>query len=400
MRKEKVRILMVAGLVAVFLAAGSASATGTAVNSFDRAKAEAGSMALPILIKFGSLNCGPCKEFDEAVANDPQMQRVIDGNVVLCIMNGKEGEAGELSKLYSVHKRPSFVLTNAIGETMDRWGWYADVETFQESLEKALAEPMPVSERFERFREDPSEKHAAKIAAIRHHEALFGEAITWYRRAQALNPVSDVHYESEIFDCYAYGTMFHMYGPEELRAQADVVFSSPQSDDKDLMRVVYAMAKASDKMGDVAMYTPYLKTGYERTINSTHEKVVKMRDHVAADYALLIEKDEAKAIELKKEVQPADWQDDANALNNFAWWCFEKKINLDEAADLARKGIELAEPGTQKANIYDTLAEICNLSGDCGKAVDLIRLAVAEDPENKYFHKQLARFEEILLAQK
>jgi hypothetical protein len=32
--------------------------------------------------------------------------------------------------------------------------------------------------------------------------------------------------------------------------------------------------------------------------------------------------------------------------------------------------------------------------------VDLIRLAVAEDPENEYFQKQLARFEETLLAEK
>jgi tetratricopeptide (TPR) repeat protein len=346
------------------------------------------------------LTCGPCKEFDEAVAGDPQMQNAIDGNVVLCILNGTEGEAGEVSKLYSVYKRPSFVLTNATGETMDRWSWYADVGNFQESLEKALVEPMTVSERFAQFREEPSEKDAAKIAAIRHHESLFGEAITWYRRAQALNPASDLHYESEIFDCYAYGTMFHMYEPEDLKAQADLVFNSPQSDDKDLMRVVYAMAKTSGKIGDVAMYTPYLKMGYERTVDSTHEKVVKMREHVAADYALLVQEDEAKAIELKKEAQPDNWREDANALNNFAWWCFERKVNLDEAADLAQKGIELAEPGRQKANIYDTLAEICNLSGDCGKAVDLIRLAVAEDPENEYFQKQLVRFEETLLAEK
>jgi tetratricopeptide (TPR) repeat protein len=125
-----------------------------------------------------------------------------------------------------------------------------------------------------------------------------------------------------------------------------------------------------------------------------------MREHVSGDYALLVQEDEAKAIELKKEAQPDNWREDANALNNFAWWCFERKVNLDEAADLAQKGIELAEPGRQKANIYDTLAEICNLSGDCGKAVDLIRLAVAEDPENEYFQKQLARFEETLLAEK
>jgi hypothetical protein len=53
MQDGKGRILMVGGLVAAFLAAGTASAT--VVDSFDRARAEASSAALPILIKFGSL---------------------------------------------------------------------------------------------------------------------------------------------------------------------------------------------------------------------------------------------------------------------------------------------------------------------------------------------------------
>jgi hypothetical protein len=67
---------------------------------------------------------------------------------------------------------------------------------------------------------------------------------------------------------------------------------------------------------------------------------------------------------------------------------------------MAQRGIELASAGREKANILDTLAEICNLSGDCGEAVDYIRLAVVEDPENEYFQEQLVRFEKLLAAQR
>ena len=35
-----------------------------------------------------------------------------------------------------------------------------------------------------------------------------------------------------------------------------------------------------------------------------------------------------------------------------------------------------------------------------GEAVDYIRMAVAEDPENEYFQEQLVRFEELLAAQR
>ncbi len=393
------RVIMLAGvLTAAVLAVGTASAT--VVESLERAKAESERSDLPILVKFGSEKCGPCVEFDEAVATDPQMQRIIEENFVLCVLNGYEGEAGAIGDVYSVYQRPSFVLMNASGETMDRWNWYAGVEKFENQIQKSVPDAITVSDRFARFRTEPTEEDASKIASIRHNESLFAEAIAWYRRAKSLNPDSEENYETQIFNCYSYGTMFNIFDSADLTKQAHVVFNEPKSNDKDYMSVVYSMAKASGKLGDVALYKPFLKKGYEMTANSTHEKVMKMRESVAPDYALLIKNDAKKAVALKKNAQSEDWMKDANSLNNFAWWCFEKRVNLDEAADYAKKGIELAKPGTQKGNILDTLAEICNVTGECGESVDLMRLAVAEDPDNEYFQKQLTRFEEVLAAQK
>ena len=129
------------------------------------------------------------------------------------------------------------------------------------------------------------------------------------------------------------------------------------------------------------------------------EDVVTFRTKMGPDYALHIEKDSEKAVELHKAMLPENWNEDPNLLNNIAWWCFENGINLDEAETLARKGIELSDPGTDRANIYDTLAEICNLNGNCGDAVDYIRLAIKDAPDNEYFPKQEKRFEQLLLAQ-
>ena len=53
----------------------------------------------------------------------------------------------------------------------------------------------------------------------------------------------------------------------------------------------------------------------------------------------------------------------------------------------------------QSYEILDTQAELCNALDDCQGAIDLIKLALAEDPDSEYYQKQLARFEE-LLAQK
>ena len=92
---------------------------------------------------------------------------------------------------------------------------------------------------------------------------------------------------------------------------------------------------------------------------------------------------------------PAGWESDAGGLNGFAGWCYENKINLEEAGKLARKGAALASPGAEKAEILDTAAEICNLLGNCDDAVLLAEQAAKEDPKSEHYAKQLKRFAEI-----
>ena len=91
--------------------------------------------------------------------------------------------------------------------------------------------------------------------------------------------------------------------------------------------------------------------------------------------------------------------EESDQLNEFAWWCFENRVNLAEAKTLAEKGVALAPAGSEKAAVLDTLAEICNETGDCKQSVELIRKAIAEDPANDYYREQLAKFEEILAEQ-
>ena len=79
-------------------------------------------------------------------------------------------------------------------------------------------------------------------------------------------------------------------------------------------------------------------------------------------------------------------------LTAFSWWCFENNINLEEAEQLARRGIKLAEPGRQKAMIIDTCAEIVNARGNWSEAVELTELALKEDPDSKFYQEQLKKF--------
>jgi hypothetical protein len=220
--------------------------------------------------------------------------------------------------------------------------------------------------------------------------------VAYYRRAQALNPESETDYDLRILGAMARGAFSQLYTPTEVRTQVDVVFASAPADPKAMLQAYWTLNKVAYKAHTPEITYPYLRVTYEAIQGSDDEYLAKSAAKLLPDYALHIERDVDKAIQARKEVMPENWHDDGRMLNHFAWWCFENRVNLAEAEGLARRGVELSPPGRDKANVLDTLAEICNLNNNCSHAVQYIRLAIEEDPENEYFRNQLGRFEEIL----
>lgn len=105
--------------------------------------------------------------------------------------------------------------------------------------------------------------------------------------------------------------------------------------------------------------------------------------------------DSLGAFEHRKASLPAGWREDAEQLNTLAWWCFEHGTALEEAEILARRGVELAAPGDSRARVLDTLGEIRRLRGDVREALELMRAALRENPDDPYHREQLERFEEL-----
>jgi len=107
----------------------------------------------------------------------------------------------------------------------------------------------------------------------------------------------------------------------------------------------------------------YLKEPVQRLENQPDLISERARNEAEVLNCLFVLKDWKQAVEKKKARLPEGWQENPDQLNNFAWWCFENKINLDEAEALARKAVELTTDSKDKANILDTLAEILSLKG-------------------------------------
>jgi thiol-disulfide isomerase/thioredoxin len=401
MKSKSLALLVGIGALLAF-GISSDAAAGSNGKSFDEIKALAESQDRPILLKVGASWCSSCKAFDAAVESNAEFRDAISRGAILYQIDGEEGEGIEIAKAYNVAGYPTFILANSSGETMDRWMGFkkkGGEDKFVQTMNEAFDDPTTIAEKLERFREGPTEQDARKLGDLRQYEGYPAEAVAYYRRAMELNPSSETDYELRIFGATARGWWSKLYSVEQVREQADAVFASSEPTPKGMFEVLNTMKKVGHKTDNREIAFPYLKATIERTEGIEDEKLAHKRSYHLADYALHIEKNEKKAIEARRASLPEDWMNQANQLNNFAWWCFENNLNLDEAETLARRGVELAEAGTEKANVLDTLAEICNVKKDCSHAVEYIRLAIAEDPENEYFQKQLHRFEEILALQ-
>jgi len=182
---------------------------------------------------------------------------------------------------------------------------------------------------------------------------------------------------------------------DDLTKRADALFAGEDREPAHLAYAVQMLQAAGRKAERPGLAVPYLERAMAATAGSDDEGVAALHAGLAVDHALHVEKDAGKAVELKRATLPEGWKDDPRQLNRFAWWCYENLVNLEEAEALARRGADLAPAGPDRASLLDTAAEICNARGNHDDAVELIRRAVADDPDKEFYKEQLARFEKI-----
>lgn len=385
---------------------GPALADGPA--TFAEAKTLAETEGKPLLVDFYAEWCGPCQRFLSAVKGDATLQEAIAANVVLFKIDAEKGEGVDMSRTYDVSGYPTFILMNAGGEVLDRWSGYGDPTSWIASMTAATDDPMTVDARVRRFRQEPTAADARKLGQLRHATGYYGDAVAFYERAATLDPASATDAAKRAFDAVTEGTVRRMmWEPAQVKARADELLSRGLEDGEHL-DIVYSMYTLARRTEDMSLYTPYIADAL--TASATYADLdepegdakwyATMHANLRLHQAQYVDQDMDRAVEIKRTTMPEGWMESADQLNAFAWWCFENEVNLDEAEEMARKGVELSEEGGARANILDTLAEICNLKGDCGEALEIIRRAAAEDPSNEYIQRQVARFEGLVAEQK
>ena len=314
-------------------------------------------------------------------------------------MDAEKGEGRDLAQRYQVKGYPTFILADARGEPFDRWMGYRRAR-FLKTLPVALADPTPIEAKRRRFAASPEARDAAALARCESSLTDYAGAMHYYRKAQELGWSAGADYSLELFEA-SYRAMGMKDGPtfEEVGAAADAVMAAPRASPADLLGVALLMSGAARRQERPELAAPYLSAAIGRCEGAADSTMQQDLAEVRALHALYVEKDPAKAVAVKKESSPKGWTEDANQLNGFAWWCFENRVALEEARWFAERGAELAAPGKQRGQLLDTLAEIENALGDPARAAETMRRAMTENPQDKYYPKQLDRFEK-LAAQK
>ncbi|UCC78419.1 MAG: hypothetical protein JSW64_09020 [Candidatus Zixiibacteriota bacterium] len=313
-------------------------------------------------------------------------------------LDSEKGEGIELSKEFNIKGYPTFVMLNDKGQTIDRWIGYSK-EYLLTTMESAMIDLTPIPEKMSRFETDPNFNDALVLGRYSRSLTEYADAVKYYRVAQKLNEDANKSYLYEIFDSVADGVSKEIFTFDEAQAAADAVLASANSDADDKYGVARKMTALARKEEKLALVAPYLEAGIKATKGSEDPDDAKAYATLMADYSLYVSGDSDEAIKYKKETMPEGWLENPGNLNSFCWWCFENKVNLEEAEELSRKSVKLAEAGKQKAMYLDTLAEICNARGKHYEAVEFMKIAVSEDPDNDNYKKQLERFEKLVASE-
>lgn len=323
---------------------------------------------------------------------------------VVLFKTDAEKEGLELAQQYTVTGYPTFALLSADGEVIDRWAGYGTPDAFIGTLDAALADPILMTDRVARYAEHASAKDADVLARYHSTRDEYVESVALLHEAKRLSANEDEgEYDYRIFTDTAFGFMHGVVGQgdtlftkQEVLDAADALFAAPGIEEGTILSAAQLMQMIAGQCRDPSVMIPYVERAVERTEGATDAGLRRAREGLLVDYMLYVEGDTARAVELEREQMSDGWTEDPSALNSFAWWCFENDINLEEAESLARKGVELAEPGPSKAMILDTLAEICHARGKTGEALELMREAIAEAPAEEHYRRQVTRFEELV----
>lgn len=286
-----------------------------------------------------------------------------------------------------------FFLLNSQGEIIKRWTGYTGAGRFISALDAALSDQTTVDERLARYKAKPTFDDALYFANYYTDIWDYIKANEYYRQARELSGSSPSRYGFEIFQNTANAVWQDTLEFEAVLPIADSVLTFQSNNSVNLVKLAQIMARLGRKKETTDRIGKYLQAAIDITANRRDAKSQEDNTLLKSEYALYIDKDTTRAIEIKKSTMSPSWENSPEEFYSFARWCLERKIDLEQAERFTRQAVQLASPGEFKGKVLSTLASICDARGNHQEAIKQIKLAIAEDPKNSNYMERLEEWQ-------
>jgi tetratricopeptide (TPR) repeat protein len=322
-------------------------------------------------------------------------------DVIFLPVDCEKGEGPAIAEKFAVRGFPTFYAVNGQGEPVERWIGYDSAASWAKSVAAARADTRTLVAKKAAFAVKPTAELAVSLANDAACNYDFPGSVKYFRQARELDAARADEHTRNIFMYMYYGSDDGTFTFDEIRAEGDRVLALADVTTAERIDTASMIMQVARKQDRVADGIPYLKMGMEAgaalPTDSPSARTIK---GLEVDHALLVEKDAPKAVALRRAMMPENWEQDPKRLNQFAWWCCEYDVNLEEASVLVMRAVEMSEDNGDRANFLDTAAEICLKQGNCEDAIARIKQAIELAPEREYFKEQLAKFEAALTQKK
>ena len=253
-----------------------------------------------------------------------------------------DGPGTKLAEQYGVKGRPYFILMTASGEPVDRWVGFHDPAVWLANYQSALTDPTTVKDKKKRFDAKPAEGLAVNLARINQAERKNRESVRYYREAARLAGSMKASFAREIFDIMSYDRADGGFTIDEVKTSADALMAARDRTPVDALTVASTMSEIASEKQNPGLVQPYIAPALAASEGVTGEDAMSMRKDVEIAKALFVDGEPQLAVELKKQSMPEGWQKTVRGINDFASWCFQNKVNTQEAEELSKQAIELA----------------------------------------------------------
>ncbi|MCU0230996.1 MAG: hypothetical protein MUC67_06410 [Acidobacteria bacterium] len=272
-------------------------------------------------------------------------------------------------------------------------------EEEKQRLEQALGPPRTLEQRIAEFEKAPTADAALSLGNELLAEERYSEAIPLYQRAGTLE---QKHGDSESHEAFASTVSRNALAaaaqgaragtvPVETLKQAYERYLALHPDDADVANVAALyLAVGLSKGQDNAFLQPRLDAAIAAFEKSEDAEKKQSLEQLQIVRARAIENDPAKAIALKQKTFGEGWQDDPSELSEFARFLVRNDLDLDEAERVARRAVELSEPGRERSRAAETLARVLEKRGERDEAIAALETALQGAPYDKGLKRRLA----------